>query len=187
MSFPPPIGSFKINFQGLDLIRGRDCVIWVRDLMFPVAVDPVMLQGGWPGGQGVRWVDSDTDEFTVTYADGRGNGFLICGSDESAEQYISTTRTQIVYGYAVCAVGDALISTSSYEKYTYASRLGGPPYVELTYTLNEPLYFSLRGLWTNEDELTLSGSLLAPASSVGGVMQVPQPSTQFFLGVQTSL
>lgn len=181
MPFPPPVGSFRIDFQGLDIVRSRDCIIFGKGDAYAVAVSPAMLAGGWAGGTGVQWVDAPDDSFMVTYSTGLYGGFLICGSDESADQYVSSTRNQIVYGEAVMMAGNAIISTSSYEKYTYASRIGGGPLVSLVYSPRDPLYFSLRGLWTKEKEFP-------PANFFTGfVAQVPKPINQFFLGIQTSL
>ena len=187
MPFPPPAGSFQIDFHGFDLIRGRDCVLFLKDDVFMVRLDEAMLQGGWPGGQGVQWVNSDSDEFIVTYSSGLFGGFLLWGSDESADQFTAMTRQQVVYGDAVMCAGSALISTSSYERYTYASRIGGGPLVPLVYSVSDTLYFSLRGLWTKEDELTLSGSPLAPALNIGRTTQIPQPVNQLFMGIQVAL
>jgi hypothetical protein len=185
--FPPPPGTFKIDFGGIDLIRSRDCTVFVKGETFEVAVTPSMIGGGWPGGQGVQWANSSTDTFLVNYSAGLFGGFVIWGSNESADQYTAMTGQQLTYGYAVMMAGKALISTSSYEKYTYASRLGGPPFVPLVYTPCHLLYFSLRGLWTIEDELTLSGSPNAPAMPTGVVAQVPKNVNEFFLGIQTTL
>lgn len=185
--FPPPVGSYKIDFGGMDLIRSRDCVVFVKGETFEVSVDPAMIAGGWPGGQGVQWVNSATDNFTVTYSSGLFGGFLLWGSNESADQYTAMTGQQLTYGYGVMVAGKGLISTSSYEQYTYASRHGGGPLVPLVYTASTPLYFSLRGLWTLEDELTLSASPLAPAMQTGVVAQVPKNVNEFFLGIQTTL
>jgi hypothetical protein len=187
MPFPPPPGSFEIDFRGLDIVRSRDCVVFLKGEAPAVVVSNTMLQGGWAGGQGVQWADSALDELVVTYSKGLYGGFLIWGSDESADQYISTTRTQLVYHYAVMMKGRALISTVAYEKYTYASRTGPGPLVPLVYQPHDLLYFSLRGLWTKEDELTLSSDPLAPAFFTGFVAQIPKPNNQFFLGIQTSL
>ena len=173
--FPPPPGSYKIDFGGLDLLRSRDCVVFVKGETFEVAVSPEMVASGWPGGQGVQWTDVTSDAFTVTYSGGQFGGFLLWGSDESADQY------------AVMVAGRGLISTLSYEQYTYASRLAGGPFVPLVYGASDLLFFSLRGLWTIEDELTLSGSPLAPAASSGVVAQVPKNVNEFFLGIQTTL
>lgn len=187
MPFPPPIGSFQIDFGGLDIIRARDCVMFSKGDMHPVTVDEAMIQGGWPGGQGVQWVDSTLPDPVVSYSQGLFGGFLLWGSDESADQYVSSTQVQLVHPQsAVMVAGNAVISTSSYERYTYASRQVGP-LVPLVYAPKEPLYFSLRGLWTKEDELTISGSLLAPAFFTGFTIQTPSPVNQFYLGVQTSL
>ena len=155
MAFPPPPGTFQIDFHGIDLIRSRDCVIFSKGPAHNVAVDATLISGGWPGGQGAQWVASDADEPTVTYSAGLFGGFLIWGSNESADLFTAMTGSQLVYGHAVMMTGRAVISTSSYERYTYASRIAGP-LVPLVYTAHQLLYFSLRGLWTNEDEMTLS-------------------------------
>lgn len=187
MFFPPPVGSFIIDFQGIDMVRARDCTLWVKAESYTAVVDQSMVSGGWPGGQGVRWEDSTINEPIVTYSDGRRGGFLIWGSDESADQYTSMTEQQTTYQYAVVIYGSALISTSTYETYTYASRTGGGPLVPLVYTPNARLYFSSRGYWTLEDELTLSGSPYAPAHPAGVVAQTPKPVNEFFLGIQSTL
>jgi len=187
MPFPPVPGSFKIDFGGLDIVRSRDCIVFSKGEAHPVTIDASMLTTGWPGGQGVQWIDSDLDEFVVTYSQGLFGGFLIWGSDESADAYVASTRNQIVYRTGVMMAGNAVLSTSSYERYTYASRIGGGALVPLVYAPKDPLYFSLRGLWTKEDELTLSGSPLAPAFFTGFTIQPPMPVNQFFLGIQASL
>ena len=187
MAFPPPPGTFEIDFHGIDLIRSRDCVIFCKGPAHNVAVDASLIAGGWPGGQGAQWVASSADEPTVTYSSGFFGGFLIWGSDESADQYTASTGNQITYGHAVLMTGRAVLSTSSYEKYTYASRMAGGPFIPLVYQPHQVLYFSQRGLWTYEDELTLSGSPLAPAYHAGWVCQLPKAINEFFLGVQTRL
>ncbi len=184
--FPPPPGTYKIDFGGIDLIRSRDCVVFVKGETFEVAVTADMITGGWQGGQGVQWVNESADIFQVDYSAGLFGGFLLWGSNESADQYTAMTGQQLVYGYAVMVAGRGLISTRSYEQYTYASRLT-PPLVPLVYAPCQLLYFSLRGLWTLEDELTLSGSPLAPAMSTGVVSQLPKAVNEFFLGVQHTL
>lgn len=187
MPFPPPPGSFEIDFRGLDIVRGRDCVLFSKGDTHVVTVDAAMVQGGWPGGQGVQWVDSTLADPVVSYSQGLYGGFLLWGSDESADQFVSSTRSQLVYPQSVVMMaGNAVISTSSYERYTYASRLGGP-LVPLVYAPKDPLFFSLRGLWTKEDELTLSGNPNAPAFFTGFTIQVPSPVNQFYLGIQASL
>jgi hypothetical protein len=187
MPFPPLPGSFQIDFKGLDIIRSRDCIVFGKGDSHVVEIDPVMLAGGWSGGIGVQWVDSLADEMMVSYSIGLYGGFMIWGSDESADQYVSSTQNQVVYRTGVMMAGNSVISTSSYEKYTYLSRIGLGPLVPLVYAPKDPLYFSLRGLWTKEKELNLSGSLLAPNFFTGFVIQPPMPINQFFLGVQTSL
>jgi hypothetical protein len=183
MPFPPPLGSFQIDFKGFDIIRGRDCMVFSKAEVYAVGIDDAMLAGGWPGGQGVTWIDSPSEVPMVSYSNGLYGGFLIFGSDESADQYVSSTQNQLVYGIGVIATGNAIISTSSYEKYTYASRIGPGPLIPLVYAPGNPLYFSKRGLWTKEQEGTPLGSNFF----TGFVVQAPMPINQFFLGVQTSL
>jgi len=170
-----------------EILRSRDCVVLYYGDRQTVAVDSAMAQGGWPGGQGVQWVGVVPDVRTVTYSNGLYGGFLVWGSDETGDRFVSTTRNQVVYREATMFSGGCLMLTSSYERYTYASRIGGGPLVPLAYGPNDVLYLSLRGLWTKEDELTLSGNLLAPAFYTGFVAQVPKPSNRQFLGVQTSM
>jgi hypothetical protein len=187
MPFPPPPGTFEIDFHGIDLIRSRDCVIFSKGPAHNVAIDAALIAGGWPGGQGAQWVASDADEPTVTYSSGLYGGFLIWGSNESADQYTAMTGNQLAYGHAVMMTGRAVISTSSYETFTYASRTGGGPLEPLVYTCPQPLYFSLRGLWTLENEPLLSGSPLGPAVLAGWTCQLPKAINEFFLGIQTRL
>jgi len=170
-----------------EIIRSRDCVVFFKGDTQPVIVSPDMLSLGWSGGQGVQWVDSTTDERMVTFSSGLYGGFLIWGSDESADQFTAMTQQQLVYQYAIMLSGGCLMATTSYERYTYSSRLLGGPYVPLVYQANDILYLSKRGLWTKEDELTISGDLLAPAFFTGFVAQVPKSVNNNFLGIQTSM
>lgn len=170
-----------------EILRFRDCIVFFKGDTQTVAVSPAMVAGGWPGGQGVQWVASTSDERVVTYSEGLYGGFLIHGSDEVGDRFTAITRQQPVYKYATMFSGGCLISTSSYERYTYASRIGGGPLVPLTYQVQDILYLSKRGLWTKENELTLSGSPLAPAFFTGFVAQTPKASNQLFLGIQTSM
>ncbi len=169
-----------------DILYARDCICFFKGDTQTVTVSPEMAAGGWPGGQGVQWVDSPIDDRVVTYSSGLYGGFLVWGSDEEGDRFTAITRQQPQYRYATMFSG-GLIATSSYEKYTYASRLAGPPYVSLVYAVQDILYLSLRGLWTKEDELTLSGSPLAPAFFTGFVARLPRASNRFFMGIQASM
>lgn len=170
-----------------EIIRGRDCIVLFYGDRQTVAVDTAMLAGGWPGGQGVQWANVTPDVRTVTYSHGLYGGFLVWGSDEVGDRFTSMTRNQVVYAEATMFSGGCLMMTTSYEQYTYASRSGGGPLVPLVYAPNDVLYLSLRGLWTKEDELTLSGSPLAPAFFTGFVAQIPKPSNRNYMGIQTSM
>jgi hypothetical protein len=170
-----------------EILRSRDCIVFFKGDTTTVAVDQAMVTGGWPGGQGVQWVAGAGDERIVTYSNGLYGGFLVWGSDEDGDRFTAITRQQPHYRYATLFSGGCLISTSSYEQYTYASRIGPGPLVPLVYQAQDILYLSIRGLWTKEDELTLSGNPLAPAFFTGFVAQIPKPSNRNFLGIQTSM
>lgn len=170
-----------------EIIRGRDCIVFFKGDSSTVTVSQAMVTSGWPGGQGVQWVDAAVDDRVVTYSGGLYGGFLIWGSNETGDRFTGASDQQKTYRYATMLAGGNLISTSSYEKYTYASRLAGGPFVPIAYKTQDILYLSLRGLWTNENELTLSGSPLAPAFFTGFVAQAPKALNNFFMGIQTSM
>lgn len=170
-----------------EIIRTRDCVVFFKGDSQTVIVSSAMVAGGWPGGQGVQWAGSIKDERLVTYSQGLYGGFLVWGSDEDGDRFTGMTRSQPYYRYATMFSGGTLMSTSSYEKYTYASRLGGGPLVPLVYGSNDILYLSRRGLWTKEEEMTPAGDPRAPAFFCGFVAQIPKPSNNHFLGIQTSM
>ncbi len=178
-----------MQFKGLDIVRGRDCILFGKGDSIVVTVGPEMIAKGWAGGTGVMWVDSLRQEPVVTYSNGLYGGFMLYGSDESADQYKSDTRRQLVHPQSgVMMAGTAILSTSSYERYTYVSRASGASLVPLVYAPRDPLYFSRRGLWTVEDEASLGAALpFAPASIVGFVTGVPSPVNQYFLGIQSTL
>ncbi len=184
--------AVPIDFHGLDIIRGRDCVVFINGDTTTVTIDNRLAAGGWIGGQGVQWAPSTGDERVITYSKGLYGGFMLWGSDEAADQYTSMTGQFLRYREGVMVAGRALISTLAYESYTYASRVAHAadalnPLVPLVYTPSDLLYFSLRGLWTKEDELTLSSDPLAPAFFTGFCAQKPKANNSFFLGIQTSM
>ncbi len=171
-----------------ELLRTRDLVLLFRGVTQPVELSQAMIQGGWAGGQGVMWAPSSRDGFFVTYADGsRGAGYLFWGSDEDSDQFLSSTDGQVLYGAAIMGSGSSVFSTRTFEHYTYASRLAGP-LVSINYLASDKLYWSLRGLWTREDEWLLSGDPRAPnTNQVGWVVQAPSTLTNGFLTVQTTI
>lgn len=169
-----------------EIIRSRDCNVYFKGDSQTVVLSSAMVAGGWPGGQGVQWAPSVGDERTVTYSNGLYGGFLVWGSDEVGDRYTAMTRNQPHYRFATMFFGGCLMSTSSYERYTYASRLSGP-LVPLVYGICDPLFLSRRGLWTKEDEMTLASDPKAPAFFCGFVAQTPKASNRFFLSIQTSM
>ena len=170
-----------------EIFRSRDCTVFFKSDTQTVSIDPAMEAGGWQGGQGVQWITMPGDDRVVTYSSGLFGGFMLWGSDEEGDRFVSMARSQVVYRYATMFSGGALMSTRTYEKYTHASRLAGGPLVPLDYHVQDILYLSLRGWWTKEDELTLSSDLRAPAFFCGFVAQVPKESNRYFMGIQTSM
>lgn len=170
-----------------EIFRTRDCVVFSRGDSYTVDVSENMTQNGWVGGQAVKWTDSSVDGFKVTYSDGLYGGFFLWGSDEPSDQYVSFLKNQLVYGFGVLCLGGWLISTTTYEKYTYASRQAGP-LVPIVYTEGVRLRFSLRGYFTIEDEWQESLDIRRPNGYfIGSVTQAPKQSNSFYLGVQTSI
>jgi hypothetical protein len=171
----------------MDIPRSRDLIVLVTDLTVPVLVDDTMAASGWPGGQAVTWANTGVDNFVATYSDGTYGGFLLWGSNESADQFSAYTGNQPTYKFAVAATGTWIISTVAYEKYTLQSRLI-PPLVPNVYTVGERLRFSLRGLWTPQDEWTISGDPRGANNFlVGSIMQTPNSTNNNYLMVQTAI
>jgi hypothetical protein len=169
--------------------KGRDCIVLVKGNIITVTASSAMVINNWAGGQGVQWVASDKiDDLKVTFSDGLAAGFLIWGSDETSDRFTSITRQQPHYSYATMVFGGGIIHTSSFEQYTYASRLI-PPLVPIVYNPHDSLYFSLRGLWTKEDEWSISGDPRAPNNNkVGVVCQTPVLyGGRSFIGVQHAI
>ena len=72
--------------------------------------------------------------------------------------------------------------------YTYASRMGPGPLVPIVYNESDRLLFSLRGLWTKEDEWSLSGDPRAPNRFyVGYVIESPAVYNNNYLMFQTTM
>jgi hypothetical protein len=167
--------------------RTRDCIILIKGDAIPVTVSSEMARDGWLGGQGVKWAPSTKDEFLVTFSDGYYAGFLLWGSDESSDQYTASTRNQAAYRFATIGAGGWHIMTRSYERYTWASRQAGP-LVPIVYEASDRLLFSLRGMWTNEDEWTASLDPRAPnAYYLGFLSQPPSASNDYYMGIQVGI
>lgn len=172
-----------------EIFRTRDVVVFVKGAAYTIKADDSLISSGWPGGQGLMWATNPNgSEFMVTFADGgRGAGFAVWGSDENSDQFTSMVEDQPAVGYLVMGSGSWIISTTSFEVYTYASRIAGP-LVPITYQAGLKLYWSLRGLWTIEDEWTASGDPRAPnVDPVGYVVQSPSTITDNYITIQTTL
>lgn len=173
-------------------IRDRDCIILVKGDAYPVTVDSVLATQGWKGGQAVQWTVPIQDEFLVTQSTGLYAGFMLWGSNESGDQFTAMTRNQPYYRFGTIGAGGWHIMTTTFEKYTYASRQVGP-LVPLVYHTSDRLVFSLRGYWTKEiTEWVDSGipDLVARGLNeyyIGFVTQVPSDLTLGYLGVQVSI
>lgn len=165
------------------MIRGRDCIVQMKDWSLPVAVASGF--NSWTGGVGVQWTGTNTgnSRFEVTLGVGQASGILVNGNIEAGDQFTSITDTAGTYRIATLFGGGFVVSTRSFEKYTLASRLVNSQ-VPLVYVPDTPLYISLRGLWTIEDELTIIGAANAPCQQTGWVTQAPGPGFQDYLGVR---
>ena len=172
----------------MELIRDRDVITLVKGQTFPTGLSPRLLTQGWQGGQGVMWIETPYDAWEVDISDGTPNGFLLWGSNESADQYSAYTQNQTTYDFAVLCFGTWVITTRTYEMYTYASRMGPGPLVPIVYNESDRLLFSLRGLWTKEDEWSLSGDPRAPNRFyVGYVIESPAVYNNNYLMFQTTM
>jgi hypothetical protein len=169
-----------------EIVRSRNLVLFFAGDKYTVTPGPLMIANGWLGGQGVTWVPGVNDECTVEISDGRYGGVALYGSDEEADMHTGLSGGQRSARYVTILLGGCLISTSTYERYTWASRQVGP-LVPLVYTPNQILHLSLRGYWTYEDEATLSGAAWAPNFFTGYVAQVPKALNGYYLGIQMSM
>lgn len=172
----------------LEVPRNRDCVVLFKGDAYPCEVSDSLASTGWAGGQGVQWVDDPRDGFVVNASDGLYAGFLLKGSAEKADFGTSMDRNQQIYHFATLCAGGWLIMTSSFERFTWASRQAGP-LVPITYRESDRLVFSNRGFWTNEDEWTLSGDPRAPNGYfIGFVAQAPVlVKDEYFMTIQVSI
>jgi hypothetical protein len=172
----------------VDIQRTRDVIIFSKGVTITVDVTEKDARDGWVGGQAFHWAPTTEDRFLVTRSDGVASGFALWGSDESSDEFTAMTRNQPVYRFVVLGASGWIISTANYEKHTYASRTGGGPLVPIAYHPSDRLVFSLRGLWTVEDEWSLSGDPRgANRSYVGFVTQRPTQERNWHLGVQVSI
>lgn len=171
----------------MEIPRTRDVIVLVTDLSVPVMVTDAMATAGWVGGQGVTWAHSPDDNFLATFSDGTYGGFLLWGSNETADQFSAYTGNQPTYKFGVACTGTWIISTLAFEKYTLQSRLI-PPLVQNVYTVGQRLRFSLRGLFTTQDEWTIFGDPRAPNNFlVGSIVQAPNATNNNYLMIQTAI
>jgi hypothetical protein len=171
-----------------EIFRTRDVIVFFRGQTFTVDVTETTATLGWRGGQGFQWFPPNGDRFIAGISDGLYGGFALCGSDESSDEFTAMTRNQPIYKYVVLGAGGWLIATTTYEKYTYASRVGGGPLVPINYYASDRLVLSLRGFWTKEDEFTLSGDPRAPNDYfIGFLCQPPTPKRNGYATIQVSI
>lgn len=169
--------------------RSRDVIILFKGVTVTVDVTDQDASDGWVGGQGFQWTPAPSgDRLMATKSDGLYGGFALWGSNETSDEFVATTRNQPIYKYVVLGAGGWMIATRNFEQYTYASRTGGGPLVPLSYSPSDRLVFSLRGLFTKEDEWTLSGDPRAPNSYyIAYVAQKPTPERNGYMTIQVSI
>lgn len=172
---------------GNPIFRTRDVIVFFKGQTFTVDVTEDSAAKGWKGGQGFQWAPPNGDQMIVEHSTGLYGGFALWGSDESSDQYTAMTRNQPTYKYVVLGSGGWLIATSVYEKYTYASRTGPGPLVPINYSASDRLVFSLRGLFTIEDEWSLSGDPRAPNSYFIAFVAKAPSSPDGFMTIQVSI
>jgi hypothetical protein len=171
-----------------EIFRTRDVIVFFKGATITVDVTEAVAASGWRGGQGFQWVPPVGDQLLVSTSDGLYGGFALWGSNESSDEFVATTRNQPTYRYVVLGAGGWLIATTSFEKYTYASRTGGGPLVPIVYNASDRLVFSLQGMWTKEDEWSLSGDSRAPNTYyIGFVAQKPTPARNNYMTIQISI
>lgn len=159
--------------------QDRDVAILIKAESFTPKVHPDLIESGWDGGTVVKWVHDPHGDFMVGRCGPTDNpsGFLLWGSNEDADQFISMTEQQPKIGYAVMFFGDVVFRTRTYERYTQASRNGPGPLVELPYIVGEELYISENGKLTSEKEHP-------DAEAYGLLATAPTEKTKFYIGVQ---
>lgn len=168
-----------------EIARTRDVIVLTKDVAMPVMLDSALVTAGWAGGQGVTWTDSPNDEFLVTFSDGQFGGFLLWGSNEDSDQFISMTENQPTYAFGVMGQGSWLITTRIFEQFTLQSRNVGPR-VENTWTVGTKVLFSLRGLFSPQDEWAIDGDPRAPNRNfVGVIVQPPRTNNSNYVMIQT--
>lgn len=168
--------------------RSRDVIVLFKGATITVDVTDQDASEGWVGGQGFQWTPPSGDGLLATKSDGLYGGFALWGSNESSDEFVGSTRNQPIYKYVVLGAGGWLISTPNFEKYTYASRTGGGPLVPISYSASDRLVFSLRGLFTKEDEWTLSGDPRAPnLYYIGFVAQLATSARNGYMTIQVSI
>jgi hypothetical protein len=140
--------------------------VYVKGDTLPVRVDSGLLAAGWVGGQGLQWVDSVEGDLKVTQSSGYSIGFALSGSREPSDLYTNIYQNQLAYGFVILCMGTWVMETRSFEVYTYASRQAGPLVLQ-TYRPGDPLYYSLSGLITAENEWSLTGDPRGPSSPMG--------------------
>jgi hypothetical protein len=172
----------------MEVARTRDVIVFFKGATITVDVTDQDARDGWVGGQGFQWAPSTSDRLFATRSDGLYGGFALWGSNESSDEFTAMTGNQPTYRYVVLGAGGWLISTANYERYTYESRTGGGALVPIGYQPSDRLVFSLRGLFTKQDEWSLSGdSRGANSYYIGFVTQRPTADRNWHLGIQVSI
>jgi hypothetical protein len=171
-----------------EIIRTRDVIVFVKGLTFTVPVTPRAATLGWQGGLFFQWTQPVGDEMLADLSDGLYGGMALYGSDETSDKYTSMTGNQSAYKYVTLMAGGWLIATTAFEKYTYASRMGGGPLVPIDYHASDRLVISLNSRLTSEDEWSLSGDPRAPNSYfIAFLSQIPTSGRNGYMTVQLSI
>jgi hypothetical protein len=188
--------------QNANLSEVGDVELMFTGDRFPVIVGPDLISTGWRGGQFVQYVAASRD-FTVEASDGNAAcGFLLfpseyygalqpgsfsTGADPlvgSNQNWLSSQPANGVGGQNVVTLveGGTRAFFKVYETTAldaFGARAGGP----ITYTLNEQLKISERGILCNDSDPNLAAAGVTTPQVVGIVSALPSARNGNRLGI----
>jgi len=142
-----------------DIIDTSDVIVRIWGYRYPVSLGGTLLNQSWRGGQFVTFID----DWTVDVADPiNWEGFLVRSSfGEEGCMRLQSWNPQVTKGIPMIIYGSydfMFYETMSVNMRRAAQGLPplGPPALPaqiLTYNISDPVYVSLNGLLTNEQEL----------------------------------
>lgn len=175
-----PHGEYNNETHDLDV------EVMIPGDRIPVTCVGSLIQGGWRGGQFVRYVA----DFQVEVSNGlRSAGYLLRAS-EQVPGGVDNLRSEYNYtgiqpanrlspNTVTMVAGGGRFMFRVFETRAVTDRIAGPP---LVYNHNDYLYVSERGLLTNESTALALVGITNPIL-VGVVCAVPSDATDGRLGI----